>query len=309
MKRKKDPQRLRRLLLGVGEEKGWIQKAVLYFILFGIGFIYLYPMLYMVVNAFFSQEDLIDPSVTWLPTQLYFGNFIKAWNTLDFKKSLLCSILMSFIPAILQTAVTAVTGYGFARFRFPLKKFWLALCVLTFIIPTQVTLIPRYVLFSTYKILDTPLPSFLPALLGQGLKSAVFILVFYQFFSSYPKAMDEAAEIDGAGKFKIFYKIALPSATPAIVLSVLFSTVWYWNETTQASLYFGNIETLPIKLRDFYESYQSLYNPSNLVNFGSINESITLAGTLLSVLPLLLLYLCLQRQFVESIEKTGITGE
>lgn len=304
-----DPHRIRRTLIGNGEGQGLLQKTVLYFILAGIGFIYLYPVLYMIVNAFFSSEDLIDPSVTWVPTQIYFGNFVKAWNTLDFQNSFLRSVGMSIIPALFQTAVTAITGYGFARFNFPLKKLWLALCVLTFIIPTQVTLVPRYVLFSSYKILDTPLPSFLPALFGQGLKSAVFVLVFYQFFKSYPKAMDEAAEIDGANKFTLFFKIALPTATPAIVLSVLFSMVWYWNETTQARLYFGDIETLPMKLNDFYDSYQALYNPSNLVNFGNINESITLAGTFLSILPLLIMYICLQRQFVESIEKTGITGE
>lgn len=308
-KQAQSPRRLHSFLLGAGEKQGAVQKAAIYFILFGIGFIYVYPVLYMIVNSFFSPEDLIDPSVTWVPTQIYFGNFEKAWNTLDFGKSFLRSVGMSIVPALFQTVVTAVTGYGFARFKFPLKKFWMALCILTFIIPTQVTLVPRYVLFSTYRILDTPLPSFLPALLGQGLKSAVFVLVFYQFFSSYPKAMDEAAEMDGASKFKIFYKIALPTATPAIVLSFLFSMVWYWNETTQARLYFGDIETLPMRLNDFYDSYQSLYNPSNLTSFGSINESITLAGTFLSILPLLVLYLCLQRQFVESIEKSGITGE
>lgn len=299
----------RRRLLGGGEGQGFFPRLCLYFVLTGIGFIYLYPVLYMVVNSFFSPEDLIDPSVSWIPTELYFGNLVKAWNTLDFRNSFLRSVAMSVLPALFQTAAAAVTGYGLARFEFPLKKFLMVLCVLTFIIPTQVTLVPRYVLFSNYHILDTPLPSFLPALLGQGLKSAVFILVFYQFFSSYPKSMDEAAEIDGAGKFTIFMKIALPAAVPAIVLTFLFSLVWYWNETTQANFFFGNIETLPMKLNDFYDSYQDLYNQSNLVSFSSINESITLAGTMLSNLPLLILYVCLQKQFVESIEKSGITGE
>lgn len=309
MKKKMNAQRFHRFLVGNGSEQGFAQNFLMYFILIGIGFIYLYPVLYMVINSFFSPEDLIDPSVTWVPTQLYFGNFEKAWNTLDFVNSFRRSVYMSFIPALLQTLATAVTGYGFARFEFPFKKFWMTLCVLTFIIPNDVTLVPRYVLFSNYHILDTVLPSFLPAMFSQGLKSAIFILVFYQFFKTYPKAMDEAAEIDGAGKLTIFFRIALPTAIPAIVLTFLFSLVWYWNETTQASFYFGNIETLPMKLNDFYDSYQSLYNPSNLVSFNSINESISLAGTLLSNLPLIILYLCLQKQFVESIEKSGITGE
>jgi len=171
-------------------------------------------------------------------------------------------------------------------------------------------MIPRYVLFSKYKLINTPWASFLPAVFGQGVKGAIFILIFYQFFNSYPKSLDEAAQIDGARKLKVFLRIAIPMAKPAIVVSILFSFVWYWNETSQSGLFFGTvIKTLPMKLGSFAESYKSLYNAGTADTVNALNEAVSLAGTFLSVLPMIIMYLILQKQFVESIERTGITGE
>ncbi len=282
--------------------------VVRYAILAGIGFIFLYPMLYMLVNSFKSVEDLVDPSVEWLPTGLCFDNFIKAFYTLDFGESFLSSMLTSVLPAIFQTLSCAVAGYGLARFPVPGKKFWIVMIVATFVVPAQITLIPKYLMFSNYQMLDSILPALIPALLGQGLKSSLFILVFFNFFSSYPKSLDEAAFLDGAGTLTVFFKVAMPLARPAIVVSMLFSMVWYWNETTQASLLYGTvIKTLPMKLGSFAATYSNLYGSTS--GGSGINEAISLAGTFLSILPLLVMYLILQKQFVESIEKVGITGE
>lgn len=282
--------------------------VVRYGVLTGIGFIFLYPVLYMVVNSLKSVEDLVDPSVEWLPTELCFDNFIKAFNTLDFGHSFWNSVLTSVLPAVLQTFSCAIVGYGLARFPVPGKNFWIVMIVATFVVPTQITLIPKYLMFSNYQMLDTILPQIVPALLAQGLKSSLFILVFWNFFGSYPKSLDEAAFLDGAGTLRVFFNVALPLAKPAIVVTMLFSLVWYWNETTQSSLLFGTlIKTLPMKLGSFADSYTNLYGGG--VSASSVNEAISLAGTFLSISPLLVLYLILQKQFVESIEKVGITGE
>ena len=143
-------------------------------------------------------------------------------------------------------------------------------------------------------------------------------MIFYSFFSNYPISFDEAAELDGAGKFKIYRKIAMPAASGAIVLCLLFSFVWYWNETTDLNLFSSNIKTLPKRLEEFAKKFSELYGDSassgsqqggaaNVVS--RMNESLSLAGTLLSILPTVVLYLILQKQFVESVERSGITGE
>jgi len=305
----KGPRRKRTLVRSLWQKKsGVLLGVVRYGILIGLGFVFLYPVLYMIVNSLKSVEDLVNPAVEWLPTSLCFDNFAKAFKTLNFIPSFTNSVLTSILPAIFQTLSCALAGYGLARFPVPGKKLWLCMIVATFIVPSQITLIPKYLMFSNYNMLNTILPQILPALLGQGLKSGIFILVFYNSFRSYPKALDEAAFLDGAGMLTVFFKVALPLAKPAIVVSILFSLVWYWNETAQSSLLFGTvIKTLPMKLGSFADSYANLYGGVGGSN--NINEAISLAGTFLSILPLLLLYIVLQKQFVESIEKAGITGE
>ncbi len=295
----------------VSKGTGVVKKIVMYALLICISFVFLYPFLYMFINSFMSPEDLLNPAVSWIPSKLYFENYTKAFETLDFAKSFWNSIYISLLAAIFQTIVAAITGYGLARFRVKLKGIILVLILATFVLPVETLLIPRYVMFNSYKLIDSPLPMWLSALTGQGLKSAVFILVFQQIFSSYPVSLDEAAELDGAGKYQVFYKIAIPIAKPAIVLSMLFSFVWYWNETRQSGLYFGEvIKTLPMKLGSFAASYASLYESAGGADAAtSINEAVTLAGTMLSCLPILIMFIILQRQFVESIEKSGITGE
>lgn len=300
----------RKFLLGSKDQVGKINLLVYFTILGGIGFIFLYPIIYMVINSFMSPEDLIDPAISWVPTSIYFGNYMKAFVTLDFLNTFKNSMFLSLIPAMIQTMVSAIVGYGLARFEFPLKKVWFILIIATFILPAQVTLIPRYMMFNSYGMINTPLPMILPALVGQGYKSAIFILIFFQFFSSYPKSLDEAAELDGAGKFRVFSTIAVPMAKPAIVVSMLFSFVWYWNETSQTSLFLGSvIKTLPIMLGNFMSSYEQMYTSKGVDVYNALNESISLTGTFLSILPLIILYFVLQKQFVESVERSGITGE
>ena len=245
-----------------------------------------------------------------MPTHFTLEGFRKAARTLEFWDGLKDSLIMTVIPAGLQTLTLAMAGYGLARYPVPLKKFWVVLAVFIFLIPSQVTTIPRFLLFNTYKLVGTIWPMYLICLLGQGIKSSVFLLIFYNYFSSYPKAMDEAAKIDGAGPWKIFFRIAIPMAKPALVLTYLFSFIWIWNDTTQIPQYStGAVTTLPMHLQQFVDAFNKLYSSSGVSTGGALNESIRLAGTLLSILPLILLYVIIQRQFVESIEKTGITGE
>ncbi|MBP3965527.1 carbohydrate ABC transporter permease [Paenibacillus lignilyticus] len=300
--------RIRKIVFGVGENDGLVFKAVVYLLLIGIGFIYLYPLLYMFVNSFMSLDDLVNSMVKWIPTELYTENYTKALQVLDFNKTLLQTILVASVPAVAQTVMSAVIGYGFARFDFPLKRLWFVLMIATFVIPPQVTMIPTYLMFKDYHLLGTLQTFIYPALLGQGLKGALFIMIFYQFFKKLPAVLEEAAQIDGAGYFKMFYRIAVPTAGPAFIIVFLFSFVWYWNESYLAALYFGNSLTiLPLELQRFSDSYSKMFPPGTPGS--QLNEAIKMAGTMLTIAPLLVVYFLLQRWFVEGVDRTGITGE
>ena len=293
-----------------GKNDSRLGRFITYFILTGMGFVFLYPLLYMLSVSFMDTEDLVDATVTWIPTHLSVESFVKAAKTLQFWDGLKDSLIMTVIPAALQTFTLALAGYGLALYRVPGKRFWLVLAVFIFLIPTQVTMIPRFLLFNSYHTIGTIWPVYLISLFGQGVKSSVFLLIYYNFFRSYPKSMDEAAKIDGAGAATVFFRIALPMAKPALVLTYLFSFIWIWNDTTQLPQYStGAVTTLPMHLQQFVERFNKLYASVGVSTGGSLNESIRLAGTLLTILPLIVLYFIVQKQFVESIERTGLTGE
>lgn len=296
--------------LGNGEKKGFIPCFISYTLLILFGFVYIYPMLYMLGYSLMSPTDVTNPMVNYLPTELYFKNYQEASQVLRFGKTLLQTIYIAVLPAIFQTISCCLAAYGLARFEFKGKKIIFALIILTFIVPTQLTMMPQVLIYSSMKIIDTIWTFVLPAAFGQGIKSAVFVLIFYQFFKGIPESVIEAAKIDGAGSFKIFVKIGLSAAKPAILLAMLLSIVWYYNETVLTTIYVGGgITTLPIELEKFESSYTAIFGGTTTATGKSANEAIYMAGTLLSILPLIVFYFFTQKHFTEGIDKAGITGE
>lgn len=301
------------VLLGTSWKLGWLYKIALYLLLIIFGFVFLYPLIHMLSYAFMTPSDVVDPFVHFIPTKFFYvGNFSTAFDVLDFWMAFLRTLLVSVFPSLLQCLSTSLIGYGLARFRVPAKGLIMALVLVTFIIPPQVTMIPQMLMYTSVGM-DNILAFLVPALFGQGLKSAIFILIFYQFFRSLPLALEEAAKIDGASVLKIFVFIALPLAWGGYILTFLFSFVWYFNETTLTGMFLGNkFQTLPLALESFLQSFNDMNagGGSGSSETGkNINEAIYMAGTFLSVLPLLIVYFFTQRQFVESVDKAGITGE
>ncbi|MBI4760149.1 MAG: carbohydrate ABC transporter permease [Chloroflexota bacterium] len=298
------------LLFGSRTRSGLVFTVLLYTLLIAIGFVYLYPLLFMFVTSLKSPSDLLNPMVQWVPTELYTGNYEKAYRVLDYPHTLMASILVSVIPSLLQTFVASLVGYGLARYRFWGKNLILLLILATFIIPPQNTIIPQMLAYKEQGLLGSPWALILPALLGQGYRSAIFILIFYQSFLSLPKVLEEAARLDGASDLRIYLTIAVPSALPAFIVSFIFSVVWYWNETFLTSIFLeGGVTTLPMQLSRFVQAYENLYPPGTVNIFDRLNEAVKMSGTFLNIAPLLVMYFLLQRWFVESVERTGITGE
>ena len=300
-------------MFGSKEKEGAGKQIVVYGLLICIGFVYLYPILYMFSYSFMNRDDLLDSSVKWIPSTLYLQNYIDAAKSMSFWSSLLKGILIAGLPTLCNVLICMLVGYGFARFEFKGKKILMALLIFSYILPSQVTMIPTYVLYNDTGILGTIWAFVLPAVFGNGLNAPIFILIFYQFFKQVPKVLIEAAQIDGAGYLKSFIKIAVPSAAPAILTVFLFSFVWYWNESYLTELYVQGLSTksiwvnLVVQLKNFDASFNTLATTGDTAT--SLNECVRMAATALSILPLLIMYFFLQKHFVESIDRTGITGE
>lgn len=313
IKRRFTKEKLHRFIFGTREKQGVGRQTVVYLLLICIGFVYLYPVLYMFSTSFMNRDDLLDSSVKWLPSTLYLQNYIDAAKSMNLFTNFCKGVLIAGLPTLCNVLICMCIGYGFARYNFKGKKLCMGLLIFSYILPSQVTMIPTYVLYNNTGILGTLWAFILPALLGNGLNAPIFILIFYQFFKQVPKVLMEAAAIDGAGHFKAFVRIAVPSAAPAIITVVLFSFVWYWNESYLTEMYVQGLSTksvwtnLVIQLKNFDSAFQTKASVGDTAT--SLNESVRMAATSLTVLPLLIMYFALQRYFIESIDRTGITGE
>lgn len=307
--------KIKHFLLGSRDKNGLIKDVIIYALLTVVGFVFVYPILFMFITSIKTLPDLLDDTVKWIPSELYLENYKQALAVMNFEETALNSFLLAFIPSVCQVFVACITGYGFARYNFKGKNLFLLLLFLTFILPKQATMIPTYSLFKDLDILGTMGAFIYPAFLGQGLNAAIIILVFIQLFKKLPKPLIEAAQLDGCNELQIFYKIALPTAIAGFIIGFIFSFVWYWNETYLTSLFVGGsglgqknyISTLLLELEKFEASYKAMY-PEGATSVNRINESIRMAGTVLCVAPLLVLYFAMQRFFVESVNQVGIKG-
>ncbi|MDE5936068.1 MAG: carbohydrate ABC transporter permease [Ruminococcus sp.] len=287
-----------------------------FLIISGIGFIVLYPLIYMVSCAFRDKIDMTDPTVVWIPrhpTLAVIQETIKAmdfWNTLE--STLVLNIGCSFV----QVLSCSITGYGFARFKFRGRNLLFAVVVIMIIVPPQVISLPLYSLFRHFGIgafsvnlIDSMLAMYLPAITGNGIRSGLMILIFRQFFKGLPKEFEDAAYIDGCGAFRTFVQIIIPNASSAFLTVFLFSVVFYWNDYYVSSAFFTDTKTVALMLKNLdtelklrlFDSISAEIDPREQIVWKQ-------AGCLISITPVLIMYIFLQKYFTEGIEHSGIIG-
>lgn len=299
-----------------------VWSIVRFFFLLGMTFIILYPIMYMLSMALRDSVDMYDSSVVWIPRHFTLENFKLLFTSLDFVPALKNSAIITVVCTLLQTMICAMTGYGFAMYNFKGNKLLLGVVIFTIIVPPQMVNLPNYLLFSdfdifgiihavtgqakTFSMLDQYYAVFLLAALGQGIRSGLFILIFYQYFRSVPKELREAAMIDGCGEFRLFSRIMLRNASGPIITTTIFSAVWYWNDYYTMTTFFVNIRTVSTKLTGLSTSLTSIfgndaYNPYKIM-------TIQQAACFTVLLPVLVLFIVLQRRFSRSVLTSGLVG-
>ncbi|MBQ6174978.1 MAG: carbohydrate ABC transporter permease [Clostridia bacterium] len=308
-----------KFLRGSRDKNGLIKLLVIYSLLICISFIYLYPILHMLTRSFMTLGDMLDSSIHWIPSRLDGSNYASAVTLMDYWTSLWKSFVLAGLPTLCTLVSCSLTGYGLARYKFRGRAVIIGIIILAFVLPRQVTMIPTYQLYKEMGLTNTIWSLILPAFLSQGLNSSIFIMIFWQFFRMVPQSLIEASKIDGAGAARSFFTIALPSAVPAFITVGLFCFVWYWNESYLTGLYLRMKDinnqvpywtTLTIQLQNFTTNTSSgSYTETAAVGARTQTETIKMAATILTVLPMMIVYFVLQRHFVESIDRTGITGE
>ncbi|MCC3371867.1 carbohydrate ABC transporter permease [Cohnella sp. REN36] len=303
-------QRVKMLALGQQANEGWGARLIIYFLLSIIAYLYLQPLFYIISTMFKNLNDLLDPTVKWIPRELDFSNLRTAWRGLHYPQAFAHTLTIAFVCSAIQVAVCAMTGYALARLTFPGRGLVTFLVILTFLVPPQITIIPLYVIYSKLGLLDTPFVFIVPALFGQGVRSALFIIIFRQFFRTLPATLEEAAKLDGASAFRLFSRIMLPLARSACLVVFLFSFIWYWNLYYEPSMFLRD-HYLPLsisldRLQEVLTGVPAGGGGEALRKIDPISEAPKMAAAFLIIFPPLVLYMFMQRWFVEGIERTGL---
>lgn len=293
----------------------------------GISYVVLYPLLYMVSNAFKPVEQYYDPSVVWIPKSLTMENFKIVALVMDIGNVMKNTVIIELLPAVISAMVCMMIGYGLARFNFRGKRFVVACVILTIIVPQQTIASSLYSSFryfdflgilkflhrfipavDTLNLIGTPWVTILPSLLGVGLKSGIFIFIYMQFFTGFPKELQEAAAIDGCGEFRTFLKIIVPTAKNINIAVLLLAVVWNWNDYYTPSMFIRTKDTIATAMASFQANLENLHNMGvGVANIQTAQTQIQ-AACLITILPLVVLYIFLQKRFSEGIENSGLTG-
>lgn len=267
-------------------------------------YVFAFPLLFMLGTSFKSLTDLNDPTVRWITTSPTVEGYRMALEGLNYSAALRGSVTTCVLAALGQTLVGAMVAYAFARLPFPGRGLLFGALLFTIVVPVQVLMIPQFMLYSKLKWINTYIPLVLPAFMGWGVRGGILLIVYRQFMKALPYELEDAASVDGAGVFRTFWQVMFPLAKPAVLVVMLFSVVWSWNDFYQPWMVLHDEELFTLPQRMYY--FLSLLNPPGQSRHYHFEENMTMAAVTLTVAPMLLLYLFAQRYFTQSIDRTGL---
>lgn len=252
------------------------------------------PLAYFVVTSLKPMEEYLTYPPRFFPTQWRFDNYQTAVTMFDYLKYTGHSLFLGLSHTILTILTSAMAGFAFARIDVPARDPLFIIVIGMLIVPGIVVQIPQFIVFARLNLTGTWWPWILWGLAG----SPFFIFMFRQFFSSFPKDLEDAAEIDGCGPFRTFWSVFVPNAKPAIATAFILNFAWVWGDYINAFLFLKDSNTtLAVKLQTGY-----------LSPHGELLTTIVLAGAVLYVLPLVVLFFLGQRYILEGVVTTGLAG-
>lgn len=261
----------------------------------GFAVLMLYPIIWLLMSSFKDSSQVFITAHSLIPEPFILSNYVEGWEGIAgqsfgvFIKNSLVIVGLSTIGAVVSSAFIA---YGFARIDFKWKAFWFACMMVTMMLPHEVVMIPQYIIFAKLGWLNSIKPIVIPQFFGH----AFFIFLTVQFIRNIPLELDEAARIDGCGRFTIFYRIILPLITPALATSAIFSFYWKWEDLINPVLYLNSPEKYPVSL-----ALKLFLDSESASNWGSM-----FAMSVVSLLPVILIFFLFQKYIVEGISTSGL---
>jgi len=282
------------------KQQRWIGRTILYLVAIAASLLFMLPFAWTVFSSLKTPSELYVFPPTWLPNTPQFGNYAEVFTVAPFGRWLWNSVIVAGISTFGAVFSAAITGYSFARFRYPGRNFLFLITLSTMMLPAEVTLIPLYLLFNKIGWLDSYKPLIVPAFFGGG---AFLIFMMRQFFMTIPMDLDEAARIDGASYMRIFMQIILPLSLPALATAAIITFIGDWNSFLFPYIILNTKEKFTIGIGIKY--FQSV--ASNIDSMEP-RENLLMAASLMMTAPIILLFFVAQRYFVRGIVMSGIKG-
>ncbi|MEW1836365.1 carbohydrate ABC transporter permease [Nonomuraea angiospora] len=268
--------------------------VVKHILLIGFGLVMLYPLLWMISSSLKPEELIFREPGLW-PSQVTFENYTAGWTALKhpFGYYLWNSAVVTALSVVANLVACSLAAYAFARLNFPLKKLWFAIMLGTIMLPHHVVIVPQYIMFSKLDLINTIWPLVMPKVLATD---AFFVFLMVQFIRTLPRELDEAAEIDGAGYWRIFIRVVMPLCLPALATTAIFTFIWTWNDFLSQLLYLNNPDnfTVPVALRTFLDaSSDSQWGPM-------------FAMSIIALGPIFGFFLAGQKYLIRGVATTGL---
>jgi multiple sugar transport system permease protein len=272
-----------------------VENVVRYALMIFVGIVFIIPFAWLVSTSFKQPTQIYEIPPRWIPQPITFSNFIDGWNILPFGLYFSNTILITVLGTLGTVLSCSLVAYGFAKFRSRLSNMMFILVISTMMLPGQVTMIPTYIMFSKLRWVDTFLPLIVPQWFAVG---AFYIFLLRQFFKTIPSELDDAARIDGCSSFRYFWQVIAPLSRPAMFTVAVFSIINNWNDFLPQLIYLNSDANYTVSIGlSFFSS-----------KYGTQQMNLLMAVSLVTMLPLMLVFFFAQRYFVQGISTTGIKG-
>lgn len=254
--------------------------------------IMIFPFVWSFLTSFKTLGETLTVPPQILPSSWDPHNYISVWNKLPFLMFMWNTVLMMLIRIVVAVFISAMAAYAFGRMQFPLKNFWFVICLVPMMVPSQIYILPQYLTASALHLNNT-----IWGLVMPGLASTFGIFLLRQFFMTIPNDLEEAAVLDGCNPGQIFLRIMLPLVKPGLVSLAIFTALFAYKDLLWPLIVNTSTEKMPLS------SGLALMQGQYYTNYPEL-----MAGAMIAILPILLLFLVFQKQFVEGIATTGIKG-
>ncbi|NOZ71363.1 MAG: carbohydrate ABC transporter permease [Chloroflexi bacterium] len=286
------PAEIRQPLLSQ-RSRNLLSNALAYIVMTLLAFVFMIPILWMLSTSLKERWEIFTWPPQWIPQTFHWENYVEAFTKYPLGRFMANTGVLVVANIIGELLAVPLIAYGFARLRFPAKNTLFLIMLGTMMIPGHVKLIPLFAIYHQLGMIDTYWPLILPAFFG----NPFFIFLMVQYMKTIPRDLDEAARIDGAGTWSILYRIILPLCKPPLTIIIVYTFWWTWNEFLHPLIYLNTFESFPIQVGLAF--FKGRYG---------VEWNLFMAATLVSILPVLILYFFVQKQLIGGIASVGLKG-